>query len=122
MTFDEAKTLLASVAVLDNRVVDGVTISMWQTILDPFTLNEAMWALREFSRTNTDDYLRPAHLVEIVRRKRNEYAQMNPGRQSGKVDKWLHLESILEAARVENKAIRESGIRYAVEAMEDDDE
>lgn len=121
MTFDEAKNILASVAVLDNRVVDGVTIQLWQSILDPFTEAECMWALREFSRNNSRDYLRPAHLVDIIRLKRAQFAEMNPGREGSRADSWLGFEATIEKARRETKAIREQGIRSAVEAMEDDD-
>lgn len=121
MTFDEAKNILASVAVLDNRTVDGVTIQLWQSILDPFTESECMWALREFSRDNSRDYLRPAHLVDIIRSKREQHAEMNPGRESRNPDAWLQFEGAIEAARRETKAIREQGVRSAVEAMEDDD-
>ena len=70
MTFDEAKTLLSRIAVLDNRTVDATSISMWEAVLAPFTFAECMWALREFARNNVTDYLRPAHLVSIIRRKR----------------------------------------------------
>jgi hypothetical protein len=122
MIFDEAKTLLSRVAVLDNRNVDGVMVEMWQAILDPFTLEECMWALREFSRNNSQEYLRPAHLVEIIRRKRAEYAAMNPARLVHGPDGWLKFEAMLEEARAETQAIRAEGARYAVEAMEQDQE
>lgn len=121
MTFDEAKTLLASIAVLDNRTVDAVTITMWQTILDPFTLDECMWALREFARNNQTDYLRPAHLVSIIRRKRSDYADMNPGRLGQAPQAWLGFEAQIEAARAQVKELR-GNARLAVEAMEEDDE
>lgn len=122
MIFDEAKTLLSRVAVLDNRNVDGVMISLWQEILDPFTLDECMWALREFSRTNSQDYLRPAHLVDIIRRKRADHAAMNPGRAPSAPESWLGFEAEIETARTEVKAIRANGARYAVEAMEQEEE
>ena len=122
MTFDEAKELLARVAVLDNRVVDSVTVKLWQEILDPFTLDECMWALREFARTNSEDYLRPAHLVEIIRRKRSDYAAMNPGRESATPGSWLAFEDEIEQVRVTVNAIRAQGHRYAVEAMEQEEE
>lgn len=121
MTFDEAKTLLASVAVLDNRNVDAVTIQMWEAVLSPFTLAEAMWALRDFARNNSEDYLRPAHLVSIIRRKRGEYADMNPGRKTGQADAWLGFEAEIAAALSRVKELR-GNARLAVEAMEDDDE
>jgi len=119
--FDEAKTLLSRVAVLDNRRVDGTMISLWQEILDPFTLAECMWALREFSRNNSQEYLRPAHLVDIIRRKRSDYAAMNPGRVPQSPASWLAFEEEIEQVRVTINAIRAEGKRYAVEAMEEDD-
>lgn len=122
MIFDEAKTLLSRVAVLDNRTVDGVMIDMWQAILDPFTLDECMWALKEFSRNNSQDYLRPAHLVDIIRRKRTDYAAMNPGRQAHSPSAWLSFEDEIEQVRVTINAIRAQGKQYAVEAMEQDKE
>lgn len=125
MIFDEAKTLLSRVAILDNRNVDGVMVALWQEILDPFTLDECMWALREFSRNNSSDYLRPAHLVDIIRRKRADYAAMNPGRESHSPSAWLSFEDEIEQVRVTISAIRAQGKQYAVEAMEeqgDDDE
>ena len=121
MTFDEAKTLLSRIAVLDNRKVDATAIMLWQEILDPFTLEECLWALREHARTNSQDYLRPAHLVDIIRRKRNEHAQSNPGRDGSQPDAWLEFESEIERARDVIKAIRATNQRYAVEAMEDTD-
>lgn len=122
MTFDEAKALLSRVAVLDNRTVDGVMVKLWQEILDPFSLDECMWALREFARTNHNDYLRPAHLVEIIRRKRTEYAAMNPGREARTPSAWLAFEDEIEQVRVTVNEIRATGRRYAVEAMEQENE
>jgi len=116
--FDEAKTLLSRVAVLDNRRVDGTMVEMWQVILDPFTLAECMWALREFSRNNAEDYLKPAHLAAIIRRKRADHAAMNPGRVSTTPDAWLGFEREIEAARQVVQEIRARGARSAVEAME----
>lgn len=120
MIFDEAKTLLSRVAVLDNRTVDGVMIDMWQAILDPFTLDECMWALKEFSRNNSQDYLRPAHLADIIRHERTLHAAMNPDRAGSAPDAWLGFQAQIETARTEAKAIRANGTRYAVEAMEQD--
>lgn len=123
MTFDEAKALLASITVLDNRKVDSTSIQMWQTILDPYTFSECMWALREFARTNVHDYLRPAHLVDIIHRQRINYAMTHPMRMGGQgsVDEWLKFEAEIEQLRRENKEIRDSGARLAVEAMEDEE-
>lgn len=121
MTFDEAKALLARVAVLDNRNVDGVMVKLWQEILDPFTLAECMWALREFARTNSEDYLRPAHLTAIIRHERALHAAMNPDRAGSAPDAWLGFQAELEQARTETKEIRATRQRTAVEAMEDDD-
>ena len=118
MIWDEAKTLLSRVAVLDNRNVDGVMISLWAEILEPFSLDECMWALREFGRNNTEDYLRPAHLAGIIRRKRADYAAMNPGREARTPQAWLSFEDEIEQVRVTVKAIRANKERTAVEAME----
>lgn len=122
MIFDEAKTLLSRVAIIDNRTVDAATITLWMEILDPFTLNESLWALREFARVNSQDYLRPAHLVEIIRRKRSDYAAMNPGREGGERDAWLEFENEIDRAREGINVIRATRQRYAVEAMEATDE
>lgn len=121
MTFDEAKALLARVAVLDNRNVDGVMVKLWQEILDPFSLNECMWALRAFARTNSQDYLRPAHLTDIISRQRRLYAEMNPERAGQSPDAWLTFESEIEQAARAIKEIRAERRRTAVEAMEADD-
>jgi len=120
VNFEESKSLLASVAVLDNRTVDATSITMWEAVLAPFTFAECMWALREFARNNVTDYLRPAHLVDIIRRKRAQYADMNPGRSVGQADAWLVFEAQIAAALTQIKAHR-GNARLAVEAMEDDD-
>ena len=120
MNFEDTKVLLASVAVLDNRNVDATTIQMWEAVLAPFTFQECMWALREFARTNVTDYLRPAHLVSIITRKRADYADMNPGRSPGEPEGWLVFEAQIEQARIKMKELR-GNARLAVEAMEADD-
>lgn len=118
MNFEDARTLLSRVAVLDNRTVDSITIQLWGEILQPFSLNEALWALREFGRNNTKEYLRPAHLVEIIRRKRGDFADMNPGREAKGPDSWLEFESELDRAVDVIKAIRAMNRQYAVDAID----
>lgn len=122
MIFDDAKTLLSRVAILYNRQVDGATIILWQEILDSYTLDECMWALREFARNEPDTWLNPAHLVQIINRKRADFAWMNPDRAGKGPDAWLAFELEIIAARDEVRAIRATGNRLAVEAMEDDGE
>lgn len=117
MEFSDARELLARVAVLDNRNVDATTIQLWQSVLSDVTLDEAMYALREWAREETDDYLRPAHLIAIIRGKREEYRMMNPTRHLER-DSWLELERQHTVAADYVKAVRESGQRSAVEAIE----
>lgn len=118
MEFNEARTLLSRVAVLDNRTVDAASVMLWQEILAPYTLDECLFALREFARINSKDYLRPAHLIEIISSRRQEWAWMNPGRESGKPDGWLELERQEMVAAREVQEIRQRGQRLAVDAME----
>lgn len=115
MNFDDTKQLLARVVALDNRTVDAMTITVWMEVLADYTLDEALWALREFARTNTTDYLRPAHLAAIINRKRREHAMSNP-RGGQHADEWLAFETEVAHAAVENKTNRTK--RLAVEAMD----
>lgn len=120
MNFADARELLARVAVLDNRTVDATTIQLWQEVLSDVTLPEAMFALREWARDETDDYLRPAHLIAIIRQKREEYRMINPSGHLEK-DSWLSLERQHAVAADYVKAVRATGQRTAVEAIESGD-
>lgn len=117
MKSEESRELLALVRALDRRDVDLALIQLWRDILDPFSLAECVWALKEFARTETRDYLRPAHLVEIIRRKRYEHAAANPGRGITRPDQWLEDEECLDEAVAQNRG-RVAGKLYAVEAMD----
>lgn len=117
MNLEDARELLALVRALDRRTVDLVVIQLWRDILDPFTLAECLWALKEFARVETREYLRPAHLVEIIRRKRYEFAASNPGRGITRPDQWLEVEAKLAQAVALNRG-RTRGQLYAVEAMD----
>lgn len=118
MEFADARALLARVAILDNRTVDAASVMLWQEILSGYTLDECLFALRDFARENTNDYLRPAHLVAIISQRRQEWAWMNPGREANRPDGWLELERQEAKAAVEVKALREGASRLAVEAMD----
>ena len=122
MTFDEAKEVLSLATALTGMRVDAAVVVLWQDVLDPYTKAECLWALREFARTNKTDYLRPAHLIEIVQQKRAEYAWANPGRAARQVDSWLGFERQLDVARAEVRAVQATGKRLAVEAMESEQE
>lgn len=118
MEFADARALLARVAILDNRTVDAASVMLWQEVLQEYTLDECLFALRQFARENTSEYLRPAHLVAIISQRRQEWAWMNPGRKGHHPDGWLELERQEVAAAQEVKAIRADGARSAVEAIE----
>lgn len=121
MTFDEAKVLLSRITILDNRKVDAASIVMWQEVLAPYSIAEALWALREFARSESQEYLRPAHLVSIIHRKRREFADANPGRSGLATDAWLQFESELDRAVIAIQEIRARRHMYAVDAMERED-
>lgn len=118
MEFADARTLLARIAIIDNRQVDAAAVILWGDVLGGFSLDECLWALREFARANSRDYLRPAHLIEIITDKRRQWAMMNPDRTGQHADGWLTFERELEQAAATTAAIRATGIRSAFEAME----
>lgn len=117
MNLEDARELLALVRALDRRDVDLALITFWRDILDSYELPECVWALREFARTNTSDYLRPAHLAAIVNRKRYEHAATNPARVLGRADQWLEVEAQIVEAVALNRDRKRNRL-YAVEAMD----
>ena len=116
MNEQEVRMILAQVSAIDNRKVVDATIAMWYSLFGGFTYGEVKWALLYHARNSTE-YITPAHLIAIIREKREEYRMMNPSAHLEK-DSWLDLEMQAELAAHEVRAIRARGERSAVEAMD----
>jgi len=119
MNFDETKKLLMRVNVHDNRKVDGLVVEHWADILRDYTEKECMAALRWFIMTNTEDYLKPAHLVQYMNQRRREHAWANPAMEAGKyfLDGWVDQDEAIQRASEENRRLR-GGKPTAVDVAE----
>lgn len=116
MNESEVRMILAQIAALDNRKITNAMVIMWHGLFRRETYPEVKWAVMEHARNSTE-YLTPAHLVAIIQEKRAEHRMMNPGMSQG-TDAWLEWEAMQVAAADEARAIRASGVRYAVDAIE----
>lgn len=67
MTTEELTMLLVRIQVLDNRQVDQLTIEAWEPIIGHLNYDDALTAVNNHFR-ETVDYLRPAHIVQGVKR------------------------------------------------------
>lgn len=66
MKTDELTMLLARIQVLDNRQVDELTIQAWTPLMEGIDYEAAVRAVNRHSVESTD-YLKPAHIVRLVR-------------------------------------------------------
>jgi len=113
----ETRMILSQVSAVDNRRLTDSTVIMWLAVFSGYSYAEVKWAMIQHFRTSTD-YLMPGHLVEIINIKRTEYRMMNP---SARVDRddWLTFESEQESVASVSRSLRASGVRYAVDVMDD---
>lgn len=108
MNFDESKRLLARIHIHDNRKVDELVIEHWADLLRDYTERECTSALRWFTMTNSEDYLKPAHLVQYMNQRRREHAWANPEMRSGEyvIDGWVAMDEAMEILAAENRRVR----------------
>jgi hypothetical protein len=70
MTPADAARVLSFAAAYDKRTIGEADARTWAADLDTIDLHEAIAAVREHYRTCPDAWLRPGHIVAIVRRHR----------------------------------------------------
>lgn len=119
MNEPETRMILAQATALDNRNVTDAMVALWYEIFRGYEYGEVKWALMQHARTSTE-YLTPAHLAQIVNRKREEWQMMNPdGVKSN--DEWLDFERQAELVAEQIRARRAANPneRYAVDVMDD---
>lgn len=118
MNEPETRMILAHAAALDNRRVTDATVALWYELFGGYEYAEVKWALVHHARSSTD-YLTPAHLIQIINHKREEYRWMNPSAPLHSAS-WLSFEQdVMRVARdlsVERE--KNPGRRYAVEVMD----
>lgn len=71
MNIQALSMLLARITVLDNRIVDQLTIEAWEPIVGDLDFEDALNAVNEHFRISTE-YLVPAHIVEGAARARKQ--------------------------------------------------
>lgn len=69
MNLREAKMLLVEASAIDNRVVSDIAVKAWAAILSDVPYKEASKALI-VHRANSTEYVQPAHIVRIVKKRR----------------------------------------------------
>lgn len=113
----ETRMILSQVSALDNRKLNDAVLAIWYQVFRDYAYEEVKWALYEHARTSTE-YLLPAHLTAIVNGKRVEWRMMNPEPNLAK-DAWLEFEHMQVLASEENRRIKATTIRSAIEAAND---
>lgn len=77
MIRDQFNALLTRIQVLDNRQVDRMTAEAWWPLIGALDYQDAVTALETHFREYPDVYLKPGHLVQGVRRIRNDRAMIH---------------------------------------------
>lgn len=87
MDLRETTRLLQTVAVVDNRTVDELTITVWCDLLADMPLTDSLTAVREHRREHPSTYLTPGHVVDGVRRiRRDRLARVDPTKVAPPLD------------------------------------
>ena len=71
----EMNKLLVQISYVDNRIIDEYTVEMWMRIFPPdVTYQEASSAV-PIAFAESNEYLTPHRILQIVKRIRNDHAQ-----------------------------------------------
>jgi hypothetical protein len=118
MNESETRMILSQVSALDNRKLNDAGLAIWYEVFRDYGYEEVKWALYEYARHATE-YLMPAHLTSLINQKRLEYRMMNPAMEFASKDAWLEFEDMQALLSEENRRIKATAARSAIEAAND---